>query len=523
VAAGRKYSIVGYQGREFVFGRVETRIENGLSRTAAAGVVFPRDLRDCEACHGGAPQEAEVVNAISRRTCAGCHPEVWFGTEAITDPVHFAHAGGPQADDTDCGQCHVATTEAGFKLYAPIAEIHVAPRLSPRRNGLTAEIVSVTDMLPGRQPTVVFTLADADGTPSPLGAPTPAMSAATQSPVPRALQYVALTFSGPAERDFATSNTVIPGPYGTPVLHSPYSDRVPLTAEAYPSGRFMHTFWAALPADATGTWAIGLEARRSHPYPCATPHYDPATDTFPWPGTGECLYETAENPVVYVDVAVGSLTAGTPSPRRRIVSDDRCNACHGLLEFHGQLRNRTEFCLLCHVPDRTDWERRPKANGNTSLAATFDGIEERSVHLKTLVHRIHTGGRVGAAALDLIQPFVVYGYYGIPWFFDEGIFPNDLANCRLCHEEGTYLVASVPAGAPGTVANETGSIQHAGTVAHGAYEVATPPIQAACMGCHATGSTLLHAQRNTVNGVERCASCHARGSTGVEAAHGLTP
>ncbi|HSN92116.1 MAG TPA: OmcA/MtrC family decaheme c-type cytochrome [Anaeromyxobacteraceae bacterium] len=521
---GRKYSVVGYQGREFVFGRVENRFDNGQpALTVAAGVVFPRDLRDCAACHQGAAHETEAVNAISRRTCAGCHPEVWFGTDPITDAVHFAHPGGPQADDTQCAGCHVAATPLQPKVYAPIAEMHVVPRLSPRFNGLTAEIVSVTNMRPGQNPTVVFTLADRDGAPSPLNAPTPAFDA--QSPVRRALEYVDLTFSGPAERDFATSNTVIPGPWGTPVLNSPYWDLVPLTTAADASGRFTRTIPAPIPADATGTWAVGLEARRRNypPNPCQTPHYDVATDNFPWPGTGECLIETAVNPVVYVDVAVGTWTAGTASPRRTVVSNDRCNACHGLLEFHGRLRNRVEYCLLCHVPDRTDWERRPKVNGNTNLSGTFDGIEERSIHFKTMIHRIHTGGRVGAAALDVIQPFLVYGYGGAPFFFDEGIFPNDLRNCNLCHEPGTYLIASVPAGAPATVANENAWILHDGTVAHAAYEPATPPIQAACMGCHATGSTLLHAQRNTVNGVERCASCHTRGSTGVESAHGLSP
>jgi OmcA/MtrC family decaheme c-type cytochrome len=525
-ALGRKYSTVGYQSREFVYGRVEARTDNGqAARTVAAGVVYPRDLRDCGSCHEGAPQAGEVVNAISRRTCAGCHPDVWYGTDAITDEFHLAHPGGPQADDTQCAGCHVAATVTQPKVYAPIAEMHVVPRLSPRYNGLTAEISSVTNMLPGQRPTVVFTLVDGDGTPSPLGTPTPALSTSTQSPVPRAVERVALTFAGPAERDFVTSNTVIT--VGTlTVLNSPFTEALLPAATADGSGRFTHTFAAALPADATGTWAIGLEARRpSSPSPCKTPHYDVATDTFPWPGTGECLYETAENPVVYVDVAVGSWAPGTPSPRRTIVADDRCNACHGLLEFHGKLRNKIEYCLLCHVPNRADWERRAKVNGNTNLAGTFDGIEERSVHLKTLVHRIHTGGRVGAAALDRIQPFVVYGYGipGNPYFFDEGIFPNDLKDCSLCHEDGTYLIASVPADAPGTVANENASILHSGTVAHPANEPATPPVQAACMGCHATGSTLLHAQRNTVNGVERCANCHTRGSVGVETAHGLTP
>ncbi|HSN90925.1 MAG TPA: hypothetical protein VLS93_06830, partial [Anaeromyxobacteraceae bacterium] len=123
--AGRKFSVIGYQSREFVFGRVVSRSDNQQPpRLVPTGVVFPRDLRDCEACHGGAPQESEVLYAVSRRTCHGCHPDTWFDATPIADPVHFAHAGGPQVDETGCAGCHVSEAPPQ-KLYAPIAEIHV--------------------------------------------------------------------------------------------------------------------------------------------------------------------------------------------------------------------------------------------------------------------------------------------------------------------------------------------------------------------------------------------------------------
>jgi hypothetical protein len=82
----------------------------------------------------------------------------------------------------------------------------------------------------------------------------------------------------------------------------------------------------------------------------------------------------------------------------------------------------------------------------------------------------------------------------------------------------------VPAGAPATVANETGTIRHAAnSAAHASGEPSTPPIQAACLGCHANGGTIEHAQSKTVGGVETCTQCHSKGSLSVEVVHGLAP
>lgn len=512
--AGARYSVVGDQGREFVFGRVLSRTDNGQpARLVAAGVAFPRDLRHCDACHGGAPQATEQVAAISRRTCQGCHPDAWFGAGG-TDQVHFAHAGGPQPDDTQCAGCHIAATPTQPKVYAPIAELHRPPFDSPRWNGLTGAIVAVANLSPGMSPTVTFTLADRDGAPTPLGSPTPAADAT--SPVPRALERVAITFSGPTAPDYLTSNAVD----ALGALTSPITEVVPLTAAADGQGRFSHTFAAAVPAGATGTWAVSLEARRR----AAVLHYDTASDTFPWPGTGETVTEWTGNPVVYVDTALGTSGGGNPVARRQVVDQARCQVCHQRLSLHGGLRHDLEYCLMCHTADRTDRAQRPKdAGGNVRLSSTFDGIEERSVHFKVMVHRIHTGARRGRAELSGIEPYVIYGFGGNSFFFDEVEFPGDLRDCRLCHAGETFAVQSVPADAPATVGNEAGSILHAGTAVHPDSDPRTPPIQAACLGCHATGPAQLHASKHTTSAGEQCRTCHGgRGTLSAYGAHGLT-
>lgn len=515
---GQKFSIVGPDGAEHVFGQSLQRIDHDLQpRTVATGVRFPQDLRNCDACHGGAPQEPEHFNDISRRTCAGCHADAWFQDPAlITDSAHFAHPGYQQGDDTMCASCHI-----GAGVDADITTLHVAQTASPYTDGLVAAIVSVQDMKAGQHPTVVFTLADRNGTPTPLGSPTPATdggdpSTGAVSPIPRALGRVALTISGPTSPDYQTDNLAGPA--------APITEAVPLTLTANAAGQFSYTFTAALPSGASGTWAVGLEARRA----ATTPFYDAPSDTFFWPYTGEVITEAADNPVTYVDVAAGTSPGGSPVARRQVVSDASCDACHQRLSAHGGLRHQTAYCVMCHAPDTTDWSARPKAaGGDTALDETVDGIDERSVHFKVLVHRIHTGGRTGSAEIDLNRPLAVYGYPGgqdAVNFFDDVRFPGNLADCTLCHQGSTWAIESLAPGALPTVANEAGTLLHPAGPAPVAGEPRTPPVQAACLGCHDTGAALLHAQSNTNPMGEQCVLCHGQGGLlPVGVVHGITP
>jgi OmcA/MtrC family decaheme c-type cytochrome len=529
---GRKYSVVGFRSHEVVYGRVLQRIENAQApKTLATGVVFPRDLRGCGACHDGAPDRSQTVDAISRRTCSGCHPDVWFGaTPATTDGAHVAHAGGPQLADGACRRCHVDPPSLpGDKLYAPISgpsSAHVVPAESPHHSRPTIEIVGVTGMRPGQTPAVHFRVKDRAGPLGPeLDAPVPEYepdAATTASRVPRALGPPSGTFSiqiaGPTIPDYAagvaTWDPIVSGTAaGNP---DPYLLTTVTGSSEW--AEYVYTFTSTIPAAASGTWAVAIEGRRRK----KLGHYDKATYTFVWPYTGESVTESPDNPIVYVDTATGSWTAdAVGAPRRRVVSEEKCLRCHGRFELHGGQRHQVEYCLVCHNPNATDWSRRPKqASGAVDLAKTWDGLEERSIHFKVMVHRIHTGGREGAASLASLEPHVIYGYGG-PLFFDEGLFPNDLRNCTLCHEGKSYLVEAVPEGAPGTIANETPTIRHSAAGTHASGEPRTPPVQAACTGCHATGATLEHVAAKTSGGVETCANCHAKGALSVEVAHGL--
>lgn len=532
---GRKFSVVGAQWAEVVFGRALQRTDNAQpAKTVVQGVTFPRDLRDCKVCHEGALQESMVTSAVSRRICAGCHPDVWFGSSstAITDQAHFAHPGGPQNDDSKCMWCHVdpALDPTGTsKLYAPISgdsSAHVPPAQAPRYNKPAIEIIKVENLKPDGQPTVTFRLRDRGGTgrtivPQP-GTPDPAWEpdGPTSSYVPRALYSLTIRITGPTMPDYSyLSNVQIQS--GTE-KNTTNPNILALSSTA--TDEYVYTFNQKVPSDATGTWVLITEVRRQFKYS----HYDKTKDVFLWPYTGENVNENAENVIVYVNTASGTWPppAGSPAPvpRRTVVDQQKCLRCHGRIELHGA-RHEVALCVTCHTSDKADWNYRPKlyAGGPVNLGATFDGIEERSTHFKMLIHRIHTGGRTGAASLEGIAPFVVQ-VGSNSYFFDEGRFPNDLRNCTVCHAGKSYLVEAVPADAPPTVANEQPTIWHtAGTATHVAGEPSVPPIQAACTGCHATGATFAHVAAKTVGGVETCANCHAKGNVSVEVAHGLAP
>lgn len=509
---GQKYSVIDDDLGERVYGAVVAETYNGRPPvTVTTGLWFPQDYRSCDVCHGGAAQREAMITDTSRRTCQGCHPDVWYG-EGGTDAVHFAHTGGPQPDDTRCAGCHLRTPENPAPVV-PHADAHVVPYRSPYYNLPAVKIVEVRDFLPGLKPTVVLEVSDRAGVLSPLNAPSPATDGV--SPVPRRLNSISLTLAGPTTE------------YGSdPATPGTISATVPGASVADEAGRITYTFANALPAALRGTWAIGVSASRS----LASTNYDAATGTFRWPFTGETLREAADNTIVYVDSAAGQWPGGNPVPRRMPASVARCEKCHIRLAGHGGSRNKVEFCIFCHVPSATDWSRRRDRTTNAViLANTYDNIEERSTHFKVMMHRMHTGNHRGRAQLERTLP-LVWGTSAR--FYDDVPFPNKIENCRLCHEGDSFFVENVPPTSP-TVANETGTLLHQGSSAHVPGEPSIPPLQSACNACHDTTLSAEHCEQYTtreevepgvVRAIEHCNPCHAAGTIySVTAVHGLEP
>jgi OmcA/MtrC family decaheme c-type cytochrome len=212
----------------------------------------------------------------------------------------------------------------------------------------------------------------------------------------------------------------------------------------------MKTLTEPIPDDATGTWAFSADVYR----------YVIIED-----GSDEGLEvrEAAFNPIWYAPV-----TDAEAVPRREVVDLDNCNVCHDRLAFHGGQRFRIEECAFCHNPNATDEAEPPE-----------------SIHLKWMVHRIHTG-----AELD-------NGYTIDGTSFDHIGYPGDRRNCEGCHAEGTYGLPVTDDALP--------------TLTEADYYSPMLPGAAACLSCHSSVDAAAHAYVNTAPFGESCASCHGDG------------
>jgi OmcA/MtrC family decaheme c-type cytochrome len=439
-------------------------------------VIDPADPRRCEVCHSqttGAAQAKAFLTEPTRAACGACHDNVNFATGAN-------HPGGFQPDDTQCATCHVPQDEEIFD--ASIMGAHVVPTdtaaLYPQNPdtqiaGLSLAITGVTNTSAGQNPTVAFTLQDDKGINIPLS------QAST-------LQF---TMAGPTTdygyTTFGTATT--PG----------YVTESALKASCSSSGACTYTFTNAIPAAATGTYSIGGEARMTvMVYPGTTSSQSVSVGANP-------------NPVVNFSVD------GSPvAPRRTVVALANCNACHVSLSLHGNLRNNTEYCVLCHNPSNTDATTRAMAT-----VAADKTFPPQGINFNLLVHRIHDG--VNAATNPggpPKEPYIVVGFGGSHNDFSGTLFPvmspsgdaTYMQDCAVCHTNGSEQ--NLPIGL-NAVQDPQGWIQ-------GATKGPVQPASSACSGCHVSEGESAHFLANTDVLGESCNVCHAAGAQfAVDAVH----
>ncbi len=421
-------------------------------------VVFPADPGDprrCTVCHSqttGAAQATAYVTNPNRAACGACHDDVNFATG-------LNHPGGIQNDDTMCANCHIPKGEMDFD--ASIMGAHVAPTASTLLNGLTVNITGVTNGLAGQAPVVTFTAVDKNKNPVALSA----------------LGSISLTMAGPTTDYGYTS-------FGSNVTTPGYVTESASGATCS-GGICTYTFTHTVPAGATGTYAIGIEARR--------------TDTVPELIGGDTIQTAIEYGAPNV-VSYFSVDGSTVAPRREVVAEANCNGCHVNLQVHGSLRNNVVYCVLCHNPSNTDASTRA-----TSTVASYKTQPAQGINFNLLVHRIHYGINQPST-----RPYVVIGYQGSVNNFSTTLFPaltpagsaTDTENCSLCHvnstEQNDLSLTGLKA-----VTDPQGPINP------------VQPFTSACTGCHMDTATAAHALSNTTALGEACTVCH--GSTGAYA------
>jgi OmcA/MtrC family decaheme c-type cytochrome len=403
VVAGTPYHIIG----------------NAQNDNDYSHVVFPADVRRCEVCHeqgtGAAPQAANYLLKPSRAACGACHDDVNFATGA-------KHGGDelPQISDNQCATCH--TPEGELEFDASIKGAHTIPTHAKGLPGTIWDITRVTNTGPGQKPTVQFTIKDKNNVPI----------------TPTEMTRLALVMGG-STADYAS-----------------YVSEDARTATG--TGTYSYTFQQALPANATGTWAVGIEGYRNVTL---------------LPGTKKemVVRDAGINKVSYFGV-----TDATPKPRRAVVAQANCQKCHESLELHGGNRNRVEQCVICHNANETDAVRRPAAQNPVE-----------SVHFKTMIHKIHTGEELG-------QKFTIYGFGGTANEFGEVLYPGDRRNCAACHVNNSERVPLPEGLLPSKSPRDLLEVKE--------------PITAACLSCHVSRSAHSHALSNTTRLGEACEACH---------------
>ncbi len=438
VVAGGKYQIVGFQNSVNDF----------------STVVYPADVRRCQTCHNpknGAAQTNAWMTTPNRAACGACHDDVNFVTGVN-------HQSLPQADDTQCATCHIPQGTQEFD--ASILGAHTIPTQSVTAPGINLAITKVTNGTPGKAPTVTFTIKDNSG----AGIPMSAMTGGSNR--------LALVMAGPTSDYGYTS-------FGSDVTTPGYVSENPVpTASCGSDGTCTYTFTHAVPAKATGTYAIGIEGRRGLTFPAS--YNQPATEY------------GATNKVFYFSVDGSAVV-----PRRTVVSISNCNNCHVRLSLHGENRNQIEMCVLCHNPTENDASVR-----STSTVASDKTLPPQSVNFTLLVHKIHTG--VNLATFN--QTYVVVGFGGSHNDFSGVLYPTmgptgatgDTAKCYMCHVNGTEQVLPIGKNA---VLDTQGLLSPA------------PATTSACTACHLDLSTLAHAQQNTDPKFgESCDVCHGAGA-----------
>jgi OmcA/MtrC family decaheme c-type cytochrome len=414
VQAGRPYQIVGNQGNISDY----------------STVVHPSDARRCESCHeqnSQARQATRYLTAPTRASCGSCHDDVNFATGQN-------HAAGPQVSDNQCATCHIPQGELEFD--ASIKGAHLVPEDSTSLRGLVLEIMKVDNGTAGRQPTVTFTVKDKSGAAVPLNQ----------------LNNLSLVMAGPTSDYGYTS-------FGSDVTTPGWVSESATGAQCDTAGTCAYTFQHAIPADAKGSFAIGIESRR--------------TETLLAGTTNQMdVRYAAVNKVFYFPV-----DGSSEQPRRTVVQTASCNQCHSFLSFHGDNRNQVEMCVLCHNPSLTADAEDPNQPA-------------QGINFNLLIHRIHTG----------YKDFANVRY---PAMSPQG-GPGDTRNCAMCHVNESQ---TMPAGLR-DVLDPQGFINP------------VKPITSSCIGCHVTAPASSHALANTTSVGESCAVCHGPNATfAVDKAH----
>lgn len=525
---------------------------NNGSRHDYSEVGYPmltEGLKNCRKCHNGAiastPEGDNWKNRPTILACGACHDDISFVSPAPAGKI--LHTGGAMANNNTCASCHDAVKIENYHITIFPTENN--PSTPPGVANFVFEITDVTTVnevavettggtnVTNNLPVVTFRMKmngvdmDLSGTALPTGigsgpnfmiayaAPQPGQSAPTDwnqfGKVAGQPSTVTL-----ANLRSGAQGTLVDNGNGT------YTGTLRGTLTAATG-----VYSAAYPANAT-LKAVGIQGYFSQTE--ASANYD-------MNGDGDLL-DTNNRSTPSV---IRSVTGTTP--RREVVSQESCMACHEILTFHGGNRtSNPQVCVVCHNP---------------SLTATGNAAIETSNNLKDLVHGIHGANkrinpldfqRTGSSRYVFIGPkhvrdpaaptdFTKFN----PLYFDATgaplvttpatnltvvTYPAALDRCDACHVNGSALGGSAPSGALVSTEQARDAVGALNRNINNT-DIVISPTAAACVACHDSALAEAHMKQNggslfitriaATSNFETCVLCHGPGRTAdVDMVHG---
>ena len=475
-----RYEIIGYGGSVHDFSDV------GFP-------IIPAGISECDVCHGGAAQETEIFTNITRTNCKTCHDDIDFVTGTILDrsnpavddgllteadlgdpayrvnpgadlfpPTGISHAFG---DDSACTACH----GAGMLADVVVAHRHSTDPAA-EGTGLAVEVLSVAGMTggggtyfqAGDAPEITFKLTDAGNDPL-------AIPLAADTTVVDRMYFMVVGPTTLYQRVISDQRAI----NGGAVTAAPanWIDNL--------DGTYTYIMTAGFPADypaqlnsigqAPADQIYSYEGGWGQQYMAGGHALDAGTYTvMAW---GRRVTPSGDRePMItdFFDVPFGSNDPLVPWPAT--VNRDKCNACHGVMAFHGNQRENVQLCAGCHAAGAQN-----RGTGN-------------SIELRQMIHKLHN-------ARNLTNLPYMLGSDDLSHLLITAM-PGEAAECAVCHATDDWK---------------------------------NPPVRdnmrtwmVACTSCHDSIETAAHVEAASAEGsfVESCASCHGAGASwSVEKMH----
>ena len=507
---GEIYEIWGFSNTKFDFSEVG----------------FPQDLRNCTKCHSGAnpatPQGDNWKSKPSKEACLTCHANnagsAWeVSHKVFAGTLVGAGSAAKQLTNAQCADCHrVGSAIAPERVHWNQNEENAAKykmNIESAVYDATARAVTVRYSL--TDPTngdARYNLATADCTGS--GATFTCSNNTRFGNLRLYLAFQSLVGQPTSVTEWTGGNAANVFAYrGTNDGTNRYTIQIPVPANTA----------TAVAAGSARVVTIGQIKEPKLQVKWAT---DPRPEVVPRELVNTVVQHT------FKDFAI----SGPVIPRREIVSNEKCNVCHGALgttsgsntlanAFHGGARNTVEACVMCHDVNRmssTIMTNGLALNESYQFKRMIHGIHGNSkrtfpfTHGNTVVGAFNKDGTSATGAAPLAANVENYAA--------EVHWPGVGINCNACHVNNSYKVDQGPLGA--VVSKPAG-------VTDPMQWLVISPKAASCTACHDSAKAIAHVtsfgnasfanrtQAQSVQTQETCADCHSSGGfKGVDIVHG---